>query len=142
MESSLFTYAFARLEAGGTKCRPLECVEFVLPDFNPHKQRLVGSSVGEGDYDLAAAVCGGGKLFHQGRILPDGCEDVEVTQHGRAVDGNIEDTTSLRAEIGLREVKQDGVLSSGRQARNRVGKDPRSPMLIHSHGCGVGPRLG
>ena len=129
-------------QSGGTLCRRTECVEVVLPDFKSHEQGLIGGTVGEGDHDLAAAVRGGRELLHQGRVLSDRAIDVEVTQHGGAVDGHVEDATTLGAEVRLREVKQHSMLSSGRQARNRVGEDPRPTVLIHRHGRCIGAGLG
>ena len=62
-----------------------------LSNFDSHNEGLVGGTDGEGDDDLAAAVGGGGERLDQCRVFPDRGIDVEVGEHGSAVDGYVED---------------------------------------------------
>ena len=80
-------------------------VGFELPDLDTAGFGLIDRAIGEGDDDLAAAVCGGGECLHQGLVGSDGGVDIEVGEHGRAVDGDVEFTLAGGSEIGFGEMQ-------------------------------------
>jgi len=62
---------------------------------------LVGGAVGEGDHDLAAAVSRDIEGLQQLRVFAHRALEVQVGEHRRTVDGNIEFTIAGSREIGL-----------------------------------------
>src|SRR5262249_21204607 len=78
---------------------------------------------GELNRDLAAAVCVRGELFDHGNILAAcGGEDVEVAQHLRAIDRDIEESCPRTVPVDLGKVQSRGIRSSRREVGNGVGE--------------------
>ena len=109
-----------------------------LSNFDTAGFGLVDGSVGEGDDDLTAAVGSGGELFDEGLVGSCGSVDIEVGEHGGAVDGDVKLALAGSGEVGFGEVEQHGVLAAGGQAGDGVGEGPGALRLIDSHRRSIG----
>jgi hypothetical protein len=122
---------------------PITIHQFLIgPDLNPHHHRLVGSAEREGDDDLSAAISRCIEGLQQRRIFTYRSANIQIGEHGRAVDGYIEFTISGGAEISFGKVQRHGVSTTGRQPRNSVGEVSSSPVLIYRHRRCVDSGLG
>jgi hypothetical protein len=119
---------------------PITIHQFLVgPDLNSHDYKLVSRAQAEGDDDLPAAVGGRIEGLQQRRIFARRAINIQVGEHGCAVDGYIELTISGGAEIGFGKMQQDRVRTARRQPRNRVGGDSGSSVLIDSIGAALTP---
>src|SRR5260370_38541169 len=95
------------------------------------------------DHKLAAGICIRIKLLNDRFIFgPGRGNNVEVGQHLRSVDQNVEHALPRRAPEKISEVQPHGVRSSGIETRNAVSKVAESFALVNRLGRRVADRRG
>src|SRR5260370_7909821 len=100
------------------KCTRPHC----LLNFNSADEGLVGDG-GKDEVDLAAGVGGGGELPDHRFVHRAGRrENVEVSEHLRAIDRDVEDTLTGCCPKLFRKMQPHGMARSGAKAWKRVGK--------------------
>src|SRR6267142_5345094 len=105
--------------------------------FDPAHQRLIDDR-SELDHKLPAGIGVRGELPDDGLVLgPGGREDVERTQHLRAVDSHVERPRTRRGEEGFGKMQPRRVAGARRKPGNRVGEVPNAGCLVYGHGRGI-----
>jgi hypothetical protein len=96
----------------------LSCQNFDSADLGE-----IGRASSELDSDGSGAACGDGEGFGDSDIFSArGGKNIEVRQHRRVVDQDVEFPFSGGGPVNFRKVESYSVVSAGRQIGNGVGK--------------------
>src|SRR5260370_1031609 len=111
------------------KCTRPHC----LLNFNSADEGLVGDG-GKDEVDLAAGVGGGGELPDHRFVHRAGRrENVEVSEHLRAIDRDVEDTLTGCCQERFSKVQAHGMGGSCGKAWKRVAKVAEAARLVDGH---------